>query len=101
MIRAKAGSAFTLVELLVVIAIIAILIAILLPVVTSAREQANRVKCANNLRQIYIAMRAYSSDNRGQPPRVVMEPASNSPNRYFSGGLDFNPFDLEVWHDPS
>src|SRR5881398_3070978 len=49
-------AAFTLIELLVVIAIIAVLVGILLPTLAGAKEKAVRVRCANNLHQLVIAM---------------------------------------------
>src|SRR5258706_4539833 len=60
--------AFTLVELLVVIAIIAILIAILLPVLGRVKEQANRVVCMNNHRQLLMAVRMYAEDSKNMIP---------------------------------
>jgi len=60
--------AFTLVELLVVIAIIAILIAILLPVLGRVKEQANRIICLNNHRQLVLGLQYYANDNKGFLP---------------------------------
>ena len=56
---------FTLIELLVVVAIIGILTAILLPVFASVREKGRRTACLSNMKQIELAMTAYTQDNEG------------------------------------
>jgi prepilin-type processing-associated H-X9-DG protein/prepilin-type N-terminal cleavage/methylation domain-containing protein len=60
--------AFTLVELLVVIGIIAILMGLLLPTITSAREQSKSVQCLSNLRQFAVAANNYVVLNGGNYP---------------------------------
>jgi len=61
---------FTLLEILVVIGIIGVLVAMLLPAVQSARETARRTACANNLKQIGVAMSGYESAAGAFPPGI-------------------------------
>ncbi|MEO6435926.1 MAG: prepilin-type N-terminal cleavage/methylation domain-containing protein [Tepidisphaeraceae bacterium] len=65
-------SGFTLVELLVVIGIIALLISILLPTLSRAREAANTVKCASNLRSVGQGMSLYVAENKGTLPAAYI-----------------------------
>ena len=62
-----------LVEGLVVVAIIGILVALLLPAVRTAREPARRLQCANNLKQIAIALQNYESVYHALPPAYTVD----------------------------
>jgi len=75
------AAGFTLVELLVVIAIIGLLTAILLPAVQAAREAGRRGQCANNLRQVGIALHNYCSAYQKFPIGCIGCKIALGPNR--------------------
>lgn len=93
---------FTLVELLVVIGIIALLIGILLPALNKAREQAKRIKCQANLRQMGQAMIMYTNDWHYYPGAYASDSNGGNPFacwptrlRLYLGGIN------DVFYCPS
>lgn len=75
------------IEMATVISIIAVLISMLLPAVQSAREQARRTQCVNNLTQLGVALASYEASNRVLPAGVIdlNDPVDDSPTGYRFG----------------
>ncbi len=103
----KNDLAFTLTELLVVIAIIAILAALLVAAISRAKGIALRTQCANNVRQLGLALQEFKTDHNFYPP--YLDPSDWSENRFWKNALGYE-IDIHsnveyypkgVWHCPA
>ena len=79
-VKSRTQAGLTLIEVLAVFAIIGVLAVLLLPVFSTAREKANRVSCANNLKQIGNAIMLYADDYQDHVPPVY--PRLDGPGNY-------------------
>jgi prepilin-type N-terminal cleavage/methylation domain-containing protein/prepilin-type processing-associated H-X9-DG protein len=98
---------FTLVELLVVIAIIGILAALLLMAISQAKARVKQIQCANNVRQLGLALQEFRTDHNFYPP--LLDPSDRSENRYWKNALGYEMdthhnhdyYPKGVWHCPA
>ena len=98
----KRNDAFTLVELLVVISIIAMLLSILMPSLQRARQQAQKVVCKSNVRQITMVTNVYSEE-RGFFPSQYWDGTAFGKKDYLPAVFYSSGYlkDFSVWLCPS
>ncbi|MGO8698075.1 MAG: prepilin-type N-terminal cleavage/methylation domain-containing protein [Limisphaerales bacterium] len=99
--RCKSGEGFTLIELLVVIAVIAILAALLLPALSTAKQQAIRVDCENNERQQLLAFTIYASENKDFLPDDTGAYQAWDMRQSAGSYLAASGAPYKVWYDPA
>jgi prepilin-type N-terminal cleavage/methylation domain-containing protein/prepilin-type processing-associated H-X9-DG protein len=88
----RGAPSFTLIELLVVVAIIAILASLLLPGLSKAKQQAHRIKCLNNQRQLAVTWVLYSGDyNETLVPNGAQQPGGSTQQKLWVLG-DYHNF---------
>jgi prepilin-type processing-associated H-X9-DG protein len=73
---------FTVIELLFVLVVIGLLLAILLPVLLHAVDGARRIRCANNMHQLSLALQSYHDIHRSLPPAWVCEGKSQNTSQW-------------------
>lgn len=86
-VRCRARDGFTLIEILTIIATIGVLVGLLLPAVQSARENARRTSCANNLLQMHLAVEGYYNNFDRYPAGTL---TGRLPARLYPDGMDFS-----------
>lgn len=96
--RSRIPASYTLIELLVALAIIAVALALLLPAVQRVRDAGSRVQCANNLRQIGLALHAYHDTAHVFPPGTRTPP---DPFAYMAWSARLLPYleQQSVWEE--
>ncbi len=100
---------FTLVEFLTVLAIIGVLVGLLLPVRRTAREAARRMQCANNLKQLALAMQLYHDHYKSFPPAYTTDGRGKRLHSwrtlllpYLEENALYSQIDLsKAWDDPA
>lgn len=89
----RKNKGFTLIEILVVFVIIVILVSIIIPVLYAAKGKVQQIVCANNMRQIFLAIQQYVNDNQGYLPRPNNSDTSKDGTKNCSAEVWFKAID--------